>query len=82
MAPAGLFDACVLNYRQPVLATSPTVWAPKVASRRSLDNHDTIGFDLMGMFVDDLVVWATSRFLRDRLHRLRAGLAERIAAIV
>ncbi len=54
---AGLFDAAALkNYRHPVLATSTDGVGTKVAIAQAMDIHDTIGFDLVGMVVDDLVV--------------------------
>ena len=54
---AGLFDASALAQREhPVLATSTDGVGTKVAIAQALDRHDTIGFDLVGMVVDDLVV--------------------------
>ncbi|WP_446724947.1 phosphoribosylformylglycinamidine cyclo-ligase [Nocardioides lacus] len=54
---AGLFDASALkDYDRPVLATSTDGVGTKVAIAQALDLHDTIGFDLVGMVVDDLVV--------------------------
>jgi len=54
---AGLFDATALtSYRRPLLATSTDGIGTKVAIAQKLDKHDTIGFDLVGMVVDDLVV--------------------------
>jgi len=54
---AGLFDATALtSYRRPLLATSTDGVGTKVAVAQRLDKHDTIGFDLVGMVVDDLVV--------------------------
>jgi phosphoribosylformylglycinamidine cyclo-ligase len=54
---AGLFDASALAQRNhPVLATSTDGVGTKVAIAQALDRHDTIGFDLVGMVVDDLVV--------------------------
>ncbi|MGK3945613.1 AIR synthase related protein, partial [Streptomyces caeruleatus] len=43
-------------YRHPVLATSTDGVGTKVAIAQAMDIHDTIGFDLVGMLVDDLVV--------------------------
>lgn len=80
---AGFFDASTLAaYRHPVLATSTDGVGTKVAISRAMDKHDTIGFDLIGMLVDDLVVvGAEPLFVTDyiacgKLH------PERIAAIV
>jgi phosphoribosylformylglycinamidine cyclo-ligase len=54
---AGLFDASALkNYAHPVLATSTDGVGTKVAIAQALDVHHTIGWDLVGMLVDDLVV--------------------------
>jgi phosphoribosylformylglycinamidine cyclo-ligase len=54
---AGLFDVSFLkSYRKPLLATSTDGVGTKVAIAQALDKHDTIGFDLVGMVVDDIVV--------------------------
>ena len=54
---AGLFDASALKaYDRPLLATSTDGVGTKVAIAQRLDRHDTIGRDLVGMVVDDLVV--------------------------
>src|SRR3712207_7351494 len=54
---AGLFDASRLKtMSHPVLATSTDGVGTKVAIAQAMDVHDTIGFDLVGMVVDDLVV--------------------------
>ncbi len=54
---AGLYDASFLtSYRRPLLATSTDGVGTKVAIAQALDKHDTIGFDLVGMVVDDIVV--------------------------
>ena len=54
---AGFFDASSFKgYRHPVLATSTDGVGTKVAIAAQMDVHDTIGFDLVGMLVDDLVV--------------------------
>ncbi|WP_300681810.1 AIR synthase related protein, partial [Nocardioides sp.] len=54
---AGLFDASALKaYDRPILATSTDGVGTKVAIAQALGIHDTIGFDLVGMVVDDLVV--------------------------
>ena len=66
---AGLFDASRLTtYRRPLLATSTDGVGTKVAIAQRMDKHDTIGFDLVGMVVDDLVVCgAEPLFLTDYL---------------
>mgnify|MGYP002722505798 FL=1 len=54
---AGFFDATTFkDYRHPVLATSTDGVGTKVDIARRMKVYDTIGFDLMGMLVDDLVV--------------------------
>ncbi|NUP51398.1 MAG: phosphoribosylformylglycinamidine cyclo-ligase [Catenulispora sp.] len=54
---AGLFDASALKaYDRPLLATSTDGVGTKVAIAQRLGKHDTIGRDLVGMVVDDLVV--------------------------
>ncbi len=80
---AGLFDASALKaYRRPLLATSADGVGTKVAVAQAMDVHDTIGFDLVGMLVDDLVVCgAEPLFMTDYI---AAGSVDpsRIAAIV
>ena len=80
---AGLFDASALKaYDHPILATSADGVGTKVAIAQALDVHDTIGFDLIGMLVDDLVVCgAEPLFLTDYIACGRV-VPERIAAIV
>jgi phosphoribosylformylglycinamidine cyclo-ligase len=80
---AGLFDASALTrYTQPILATSTDGVGTKVAIAQAMDLHDTIGFDLVGMVVDDLVVCgAEPLFLTDYIACGRVE-PERIAAIV
>jgi phosphoribosylformylglycinamidine cyclo-ligase len=80
---AGMFDARGLAaYRHPVLATSTDGVGTKVAIAQALDRHDTIGFDLVGMVVDDIVVTgAEPLFMTDYIACGRV-VPERIAAIV
>jgi phosphoribosylformylglycinamidine cyclo-ligase len=80
---AGLFDASALkSYARPLLATSADGVGTKVAIAQALDKHDTIGFDLVGMLVDDLVVCgAEPLFLTDYIATGRV-VPERVAAIV
>jgi phosphoribosylformylglycinamidine cyclo-ligase len=80
---AALFDASALTrYRQPILATSTDGAGTKVAIAQAMDVHDTIGFDLVGMVVDDLVVCgAEPLFMTDYIACGRV-VPERIAAIV
>ena len=54
---AGLFDAARLTtLRRPLLATSTDGVGTKVVLASRLGVYDTIGIDLVGMVVDDLVV--------------------------
>lgn len=80
---AGLFDVSFLkSYDRPLLASSADGVGTKVAIAQALDKHDTIGHDLVGMLVDDLVVCgAEPLFLTDYIATGRV-VPERIAAIV
>ena len=80
---AGLFDASALaTMRQPLLATSADGVGTKVAIAQALDKHDTIGLDLVGMLVDDVVVCgAEPLFLTDYIACGKV-VPERIADIV
>ena len=80
---AGLYDAsALLRYRRPLLATSTDGVGTKVAIAQALDIHDTIGFDLVGMVVDDIVVvGAQPLFMTDYIACGRV-VPERIADVV
>lgn len=80
---AGLFDASALtSYTRPLLATSTDGVGTKVAIAQAMDIHDTIGFDLVGMVVDDLVVCgAEPLFMTDYIATGKV-VPEKIAAIV
>jgi phosphoribosylformylglycinamidine cyclo-ligase len=80
---AGLWDASALTgYRRPVLATSTDGVGTKVAIAQAMDVHDTIGFDLVGMVVDDIVVvGAKPLFMTDYIACGRV-VPERIADVV
>jgi phosphoribosylformylglycinamidine cyclo-ligase len=80
---AGLFDASRLaQMRHPVLATSTDGVGTKVAIAQAMDRHDTIGFDLVGMVVDDLVVCgAEPLFMTDYIACGKVE-PERIATLV
>ena len=64
---AGLFDVSFLtSFQKPLLATSTDGVGTKVAIAQALDKHDTIGQDLVGMVVDDIiVVGAKPMFMTD-----------------
>lgn len=80
---AGLYDASfVASYAHPILATSTDGVGTKVAIAQALDKHDTIGYDLVGMVVDDIVVvGATPLFMTDYIACGKL-VPERIADIV
>ncbi len=80
---AGLYDVSALHgLRRPLLATSTDGVGTKVAIARALDRHDTIGFDLVGMVVDDIVVCgARPLFMTDYI-ACGQVVPERIATIV
>ena len=80
---AGLFDVSALkSYDRPLLATSADGVGTKAAIAQAMDIHNTIGFDLVGMLVDDLVVCgAEPLFVTDYIATGRV-VPERIAAIV
>jgi phosphoribosylformylglycinamidine cyclo-ligase len=84
---AGLFDASALrDYAKPLLATSTDGVGTKVAIAQAIDKHDTIGLDLVGMVVDDIVVVgakplfmtdyiATGKLIPERIADIVAGIA-------
>lgn len=80
---AGLWDASALTkFRRPYLATSTDGVGTKVAIAQAMDIHDTIGFDLVGMVVDDIVVvGAQPLFMTDYIACGKV-VPERIADIV
>jgi phosphoribosylformylglycinamidine cyclo-ligase len=80
---AGLFDASALRgYAKPLLATSTDGVGTKVAIAQAIDKHDTIGLDLVGMVVDDIVVvGAKPLFMTDYIACGKV-VPERIADIV
>ncbi len=52
-----MFDVSALkDFARPLLATSTDGVGTKVAIAQAVDKHDTIGQDLVGMVVDDIVV--------------------------
>jgi phosphoribosylformylglycinamidine cyclo-ligase len=80
---AGLFDVSRLTtYRRPLLATSTDGVGTKVAIAAAMDRHDTIGHDLVGMVVDDLVVCGAEPLFMTDYIACGKVVPERIAAIV
>jgi phosphoribosylformylglycinamidine cyclo-ligase len=80
---AGLFDASALRaYRRPLLATSTDGVGTKVAVAQRMGVHDTIGIDLVGMVVDDLVVCGAEPLFMTDYIAIGKVVPERVAAIV
>jgi phosphoribosylformylglycinamidine cyclo-ligase len=79
---AGLFRLDVARYRRPLLATSTDGVGTKVAIAQALDKHDTIGIDLVGMVVDDLVVCGAEPLFMTDYIACGKVVPERVAAIV
>ncbi|MBO4271357.1 phosphoribosylformylglycinamidine cyclo-ligase [Microbispora triticiradicis] len=80
---AGLFDASAfLRYRRPLLATSTDGVGTKVMLAQRLGKHDTIGIDLVGMVVDDLVVCGAEPLFMTDYIACGKVVPERIADIV
>lgn len=80
---AGLFDASALKrYDHPVLATSTDGVGTKVAIAQAMDVHHTIGFDLVGMVVDDLVACGAEPLFMTDYIACGKVVPERIEAIV
>lgn len=89
---AGLWDASALTrFRRPILATSTDGVGTKIAIAQALDKHDTIGQDLVGMVVDDIVVVgaeplfmtdyiACGKVVPDRIASIVEGIARACAA--
>ena len=80
---AGLFDASALkSYDRPLLASSADGVGTKVQIAQRMDKHDTIGFDLVGMLVDDLVVCGAEPLFMTDYIACGKVVPERIADIV
>jgi phosphoribosylformylglycinamidine cyclo-ligase len=80
---AGLVDVSALkDYRRPLLASSTDGVGTKIAIARALDVHDTIGQDLVGMVVDDIVVVGAAPLAMTDYIACGAVVPERIADIV
>ncbi|MCW2668645.1 MAG: phosphoribosylformylglycinamidine cyclo-ligase, partial [Frankiales bacterium] len=79
---AGLFRLDLKKYREPLLASSTDGVGTKLAIAQAMDKHDTVGEDLVGMVVDDLVVCgAEPLFMQDYIAVGRV-VPERVAEIV
>ncbi|MDH6128927.1 phosphoribosylformylglycinamidine cyclo-ligase [Kitasatospora sp. GP82] len=80
---AGLFDVSGLKrYERPLLASATDGVGTKVAIAQAMDKHDTIGHDLVGMVVDDLVVCGAEPLFMTDYICVGKVVPERVAAIV
>ena len=80
---AGLVDVSGLReHRHPLLASSTDGVGTKIAIARALDVHDTIGQDLVGMVIDDIVVVGARPLLMTDYIACGRVVPERIADIV
>jgi phosphoribosylformylglycinamidine cyclo-ligase len=80
---AGLFDASALKrYERPVLASATDGVGTKVAVAQRMDQHDTIGHDLVAMVVDDLVVCGAEPLFMTDYICVGKVVPERVAQIV
>ena len=80
---AGMFDVSFLkSFERPLLATSTDGVGTKVAIAQALDKHDTIGQDLVGMVVDDIVVVGARPLMMTDYIACGRVVPARIASIV
>lgn len=80
---AGLLDiSAVKDYERPLLASSTDGVGTKIAIARQMDVHDTIGRDLVGMVVDDIVVVGATPLAMTDYIACGKVVPERIADIV
>ncbi|OPF81261.1 phosphoribosylformylglycinamidine cyclo-ligase [Streptomyces antioxidans] len=80
---AGLFDASALaRYRRPLLASATDGVGTKVDIARRMGVYDTIGRDLVGMVVDDLVVCGAEPLFMTDYICVGKVYPERVAAVV
>ncbi len=80
---AGLFDAsALLRYKRPLLASSTDGVGTKVMLAQRWGKHDTIGIDLVGMVLDDLVVCGAEPLFMTDYIACGKVVPERIAEIV
>ncbi|SNS05194.1 phosphoribosylformylglycinamidine cyclo-ligase [Actinacidiphila glaucinigra] len=80
---AGLFDASALKrYERPLLASATDGVGTKVDVARRMGVYDTIGHDLVGMVVDDLVVCGAEPLFMTDYICVGKVFPDRVAAIV
>ena len=74
--------SALLGMERPLLATSTDGVGTKIAIAQAMDVHDTIGQDLVGMVVDDIVVIGARPVLMTDYIACGHVVPERIASIV
>ena len=79
---AGLFRIDFASYRRPLLATSTDGVGTKLTIAQALDKHDTVGIDLVGMVVDDIVVCGAEPLFMTDYIACGQVVPERMAEIV
>jgi phosphoribosylformylglycinamidine cyclo-ligase len=80
---AGLFDASALKrYERPLLVSATDGVGTKVDIARRMGVYDTIGHDLVGMVVDDLVVCGAEPLFMTDYICVGKVFPERVAAVV
>jgi len=80
---AGLVDVSALkDYQRPLLASSTDGVGTKIAIAREMDIHDTIGRDLVGMVVDDIIVVGAAPLAMTDYIACGQVVPERVADIV
>jgi phosphoribosylformylglycinamidine cyclo-ligase len=79
---AGLFALDLKRYTAPVLASSTDGVGTKLMIAQALDKHDTVGLDLVGMVVDDLVVCGAEPLFMNDYVACGKVVPERMADIV
>lgn len=81
---AGMFDLSKIlkDIKNPVLTTSTDGVGTKVAIAQAIDKHDTIGYDLVGMVIDDIVVTGAKPLFMTDYICVGKVIPERIAEIV
>ena len=80
---AGLLDVSALKeYQRPLLASSTDGVGTKIAIAQAMDRHDTIGQDLVGMVIDDIIVVGARPLAMTDYIACGKVVPERIADIV
>ncbi len=79
---AGLFAVDFTRYHRPLLATSTDGVGTKLSVAQALNRHDTVGVDLVGMVVDDIVVCGAEPLFMTDYIACGKVVPERMAEIV